>query len=72
MPDRDGLETILAMRQLLPKSPVIAISGGHRDFSKDLLLIAKRLGAARIFEKPVDLPLLARTIRDMLAANAAA
>lgn len=54
MPEREGIETILALRRLAPDLPIIAISGGGRIGPGDLLAAAKRLGATTTLRKPFD------------------
>lgn len=54
MPEMDGIETILKLRQLAPALRVIAISGGGRLSSADYLHMAKRLGAVATLEKPFE------------------
>jgi CheY-like chemotaxis protein len=52
MPERDGFETIAALRQSHPQLPVIAMSG-NAPMTMDLYLnIAKKLGAFRVLNKP--------------------
>ncbi len=47
MPEREGLETIMELKQMRPGIKMIAISGGLRNSEVDFLAIAKRLGARR-------------------------
>jgi DNA-binding NtrC family response regulator len=52
MPDRDGLETIVAVHKLYPECPILATSGaGFRNF---YLQSARLLGAWIVLEKPID------------------
>lgn len=66
MPEKDGLETILELRNYSPGIPIIAISGGGTTGRLDILQDAKLLGAIETFEKPFSihalLALVARTI----------
>ena len=48
MPDQDGVEAHLDLRNSLPDVQIIVISGNAREF----LPIAKALGAHRTFAKP--------------------
>lgn len=66
MGEKDGIETIREMRHLKPETPIIAISEGFKNHPFDLLKIAKRLGAASVFSKPVPLQALNRAIQDAL------
>ena len=53
MPEQDGIETILRIRQAFPLLPVIAISGGSvLGEAEDYLRVAERLGAAKVLLKP--------------------
>ena len=61
MPEKDGLETILELRQLSPHTPILAMSGGHPNCRVDVLADAVQLGAFRTIEKPF-------AIREMLEA----
>jgi CheY-like chemotaxis protein len=66
MPEKDGLETIVELRNHSPGVPIIAISGGGTTGRLDILQDAKLLGAIETFEKPFSthalLALVARTI----------
>ncbi len=61
MPEQDGLETIMALRNELPEVKIIAISGGGETGRRDFLYIAERLGAQYTFHKPFE-------FRELLAA----
>ncbi|QEX21180.1 hypothetical protein FRZ61_11020 [Hypericibacter adhaerens] len=52
MPEMEGVETVLALRKEFPDTPVIAMSGGGRTANFDFLATAKKLGAARVLQKP--------------------
>ncbi len=51
MPEREGIETIIALKRMAPCLPIIAISGGVTN-SKLYLDIAGKIGARRILPKP--------------------
>ncbi len=53
MPEGEGVETILALRKLRPHCRIIAVSGGGYRGPDCYLGIAERLGADRVFPKPV-------------------
>lgn len=53
MPDKDGIETLLQLKQIDPNCRVIAASGGGRVGSTDYLKLASELGADRIIPKPM-------------------
>jgi two-component system, chemotaxis family, chemotaxis protein CheY len=53
MPEKDGLETIIALRKEFPQAAVIAMSGSRGSMISQLVLqAAQGLGAVRTIEKP--------------------
>ncbi|MCP9471799.1 MAG: response regulator [Nitrospira sp.] len=59
MPDQDGLESILALRQEFPSVRVIAMTGGSDMIGiMNFLDVAKMLGACRTIQKPFELQTL--------------
>jgi len=52
MPERDGLELIMAIRGLVPRLRIVAMSGGGRMGSGSVLAMASGLGADAILTKP--------------------
>jgi CheY-like chemotaxis protein len=69
MPEKDGIEVIREIRQLAPKTKVIAISGGSPLMNIKLLEIANRLGAIRTIAKPFSLETLLNTVRSAFDEN---
>ena len=67
MLETDGLETITKVRKGFPDIKIIAMSGGTRLSRQDYLPIALKLGAHRTLHKPIDLPLLLKTVQELLA-----
>ncbi len=55
MPEKDGIETILELRELTPGLRIIAISGGLQTRHLDLLGDAMLLGAVLTVPKPFTL-----------------
>lgn len=56
MPDKDGLESIIELRQEFPDAKIIAVTGGGaQDGTLDFLDVARMLGATRAFHKPFEL-----------------
>ena len=53
MPEKDGLETLVEIRQQDGNLPVFAMSGGGRWGRHDFLSVAKKFGATGVFQKPV-------------------
>jgi DNA-binding response OmpR family regulator len=54
MPDKNGLETIAALRAKRPDLKIIAMSGGGSVGGQDFLTVAKDLGAAATLKKPFE------------------
>jgi CheY-like chemotaxis protein len=54
MPGRDGARTLDDARRMLPRLPVIAISGGARDGRRNWATTALKLGAAKALAKPFE------------------
>jgi len=52
MPDENGLQAILKIRAAKPDVKIIAISGGGRKGSEDILETARDLGARVTIKKP--------------------
>jgi len=52
MPNYDGLELIITVREQFPKVKIIAISGGGKIDKKTYLMMAKGLRADAVLEKP--------------------
>lgn len=52
MPNQEGVETILAIKQRAPQVKILAISGGGTLGSAAVLDLARRLGADAILAKP--------------------
>ena len=53
MPETDGIELLIAMKQHRPATKVIAISGGGTCLPRDTVLYwARRLGADAVLPKP--------------------
>jgi CheY-like chemotaxis protein len=69
MPNKEGLETISALRRSHPKLPVIAISGGGRIDARDYLHLAENLGAVAALAKPFPFAELQKQITKALAAR---
>ncbi len=69
MPEMDGIEVIMGLRDLSPGLPVIAISGGGL-FPEELLLEnAQGLGAIITLSKPFDIRKLAGAVKRALTSR---
>ena len=67
MPERDGLEVILALRRGLPKVPVVALRKERKD--GEYLLLAQKFGAKAAMQKSVPTPTIIETIRALLEVS---
>ena len=52
MPNREGVETLMSIKAVDPDVKILAISGGGRLGSTDLLTMAQGLGADAVMAKP--------------------
>lgn len=52
MPNREGIETIIALKKACPAVKVVAISGGYRVGPDDFLKLARHVGADAVLAKP--------------------
>jgi two-component system chemotaxis response regulator CheY len=52
MPDVEGIEVLMTVRERHPSIAVVAMSGGGRVGNVDFLDVARKLGAAATLEKP--------------------
>ena len=66
MPEKEGIETIIELRQDFPDVKIIAISGGGRVGTKDYLHMAKIFGVQRTFNKPVAREQLLDAIKELI------
>lgn len=69
MPEKEGLETIMDLRREWPETKIIAISGGGRIVPTDFLWHAKRLGAAEVFQKPIDRKKLLGAVSSLIGSG---
>jgi DNA-binding response OmpR family regulator len=66
MPEEEGLNVIIKLREIKPSVKIIAISGGGIAGPGSYLEIASALGADAIFSKPFPINKLLATIEDLL------
>ena len=52
MPEKEGIELILTLRNLDPAIPIIAVSGGNLGNADSYLSMADKLGVNATFTKP--------------------
>lgn len=67
MPSKDGLETIQEVRREHPNVKIIAISGDSA--ARDMLTVARLIGAAEVLSKPIDVTRLLTAVRRVLRIN---
>lgn len=68
MPEKEGVETIIDLKQDFPDLKIIAISGGGRTRNLDFLKLSERFGAAKILAKPFTEGQLLEAVNDVLAS----
>lgn len=66
MPEKDGWETIVQLRKEFPQVKCIGISGGAQIGPFSYLMIAKRLGAVKVFTKPLNLAQIVEAVKETL------
>jgi DNA-binding response OmpR family regulator len=69
MPVKDGLETILDLKNEFPHARVIAISGGGAIESDRYLSLAESIGAIKALQKPLTKEELLAAVDESLAGN---
>lgn len=69
MPEKEGLETILEIRQSL-KVPIIAISGGGQNLPMNYLKAAEKFGADFAFTKPIDKKAFLAAVKESISVAA--
>ena len=69
MPNREGVETILAMKAHAPQVKILAISGGGRLGAEEILALASRLGADAVLPKPFRSAEILAAARGLLEPN---
>lgn len=72
MPNREGIETILALRKASPSVKILAISGGYRVGPADFLELARHVGADGSLAKPFRPSALTSLADDVLGRRPAA
>lgn len=66
MPEKDGIETIMSLREKAVSPKIIAMSGGGEASGMDVLRMARLLGADATMLKPVSVPRMLREVADLL------
>jgi DNA-binding response OmpR family regulator len=68
MPGKEGIATILELREANPEARILAMTGGGNFAASDVLRIAELLGADNSLKKPFEPAVLLATVRRCLAA----
>ena len=66
MPEKEGLETIQALKKTQPTVRILAMSGAGRSSWPDFLRVAKMMGADRILPKPFSNDEMTTMLDDLL------
>ena len=67
MPEKDGLEVLMELKGREPRIRIIVISGGGERLNiKELLNMARLLGADRVLSKPLDFTTLLAVVKEVL------
>jgi DNA-binding response OmpR family regulator len=67
MPEMNGIELVISVKNRMPKQKIIAISGGGGITGRfDYLPVVQLLGADKIFAKPFELHELMAAVKSML------
>ena len=68
MPEMNGIELVIAVKNKIPNQKIIAMSGGGGITGRfDYLPVVQLLGADRIFAKPFDLHEVLAAVKSTLA-----
>lgn len=65
MPEKDGLETIQALRRRAPRVKIVAYSGGEVRMGFDILEVAKQFGATATLQKPFPLQEIVQLLKGL-------
>ena len=69
MPEMDGMEVIMQVRQRFPTLPIIAMSCGGSVDSECYLNMARQLGSRKVLRKPFSMPELIEAIASILGPS---
>lgn len=65
MPEKEGLSTIIELKELSPETKIIAMTAGRRSFD-NVLDIACEFGADLVLKKPIDMDALNKALHKAL------
>ncbi|MCR4376632.1 MAG: response regulator [Rhodospirillales bacterium] len=68
MPEKEGVETIIDLKQEFPNLRIIAISGGGRTRNLDFLKLSERFGASKLLAKPFTEGQLLEAVAEVMNA----
>lgn len=68
MPEKEGVGAIMDIRKEYPDAKIIAISGGGRFAAENYLVLARSLGAQRIFAKPFERNEILSAVEELIGA----
>lgn len=71
MPNREGIETIVAVKKARPSVKLLAVSGGYRVGPSDFLDLARHVGADAVLAKPFRLVDLVKRASELLESSTA-
>ncbi len=66
MPEQEGIATMIELSKKYPAIKYIAISGGGRIRPESYLELARTIGAAYTFEKPLDIKELKQAVVNLI------
>jgi DNA-binding NtrC family response regulator len=69
MPEMEGIETLMTVRERFPAVVVITMSGGGRTGNVDFLDVAEKLGASATLQKPFTYVALTEAIDQSFGAR---
>ncbi|KAA3615350.1 MAG: response regulator [Calditrichaeota bacterium] len=65
MPEKDGIETISAIKKMYSQTKIIAISGGGKVGAESYLNLAQAMGAGRTLKKPFGIQELLEAVHEL-------
>jgi len=67
MPEKEGIGTIIDLRQAFPDVKIIAMSGGGHIAAENYLTLAQKLGAHRTLNKPFHKTEMLAAVEELLS-----
>lgn len=67
MPEMEGLEVIMELKQKIPNVKILAVSGGGRNDPGSYLELATALGANGALTKPFSMEMLIKTVNQLIS-----